>query len=117
MRTIRGRASAHAGFSEWLLQRGTAIYLGGFCLYLLIRFLIWPINEHAAWREWFAQGPVRLAWALAIASLLIHAWIGMRSVYLDYLKPLWVRLTAHFLTALALAAAALWAAQILLEVA
>jgi succinate dehydrogenase / fumarate reductase membrane anchor subunit len=114
MKTVRARPSAHAGFSEWLLQRATAVYLAGFCAYLLVRFLLWPIDTHAAWRAWFGQGGVRLAWALAIASLLIHAWIGMRSVYLDYVKPLWVRLAVQFATAVALAAATLWAVQVLM---
>ncbi len=114
---MRTSASAHAGFTEWLLQRVTAVYLGGFLLYLFVRLLVWPIETFAAWREWFACGSVRLAWALAIASLLVHAWIGMRSVYLDYVKPLWLRFSLQMLTAIGIAGLALWAAQILIEAA
>jgi succinate dehydrogenase / fumarate reductase membrane anchor subunit len=112
---VRSSSAAHAGFAEWLLQRVTAIYLGGFLLYLFVRFLVQPIGTFDAWRAWFAQGAVRLAWALAIASLLVHAWIGMRSVYLDYVKPLWLRFLVQMLTAIAIAALALWAAEILVE--
>ncbi|MEW6332310.1 MAG: succinate dehydrogenase, hydrophobic membrane anchor protein, partial [Pseudomonadota bacterium] len=57
---------------------------------------------------------VRLAWGLFILSLLIHAWIGMRSIYLDYLHPLWLRSGVSLLTALGLLALGLWAARILL---
>jgi succinate dehydrogenase / fumarate reductase membrane anchor subunit len=117
MRPARITVSARAGFVDWLLQRVSAVYLGGFCLYLVARFLLSPITNHAVWTAWFAQGGVRLAWALAIAALLVHAWVGMRSVYLDYLKPLWVRFTVQMLTALAFAAMALWSAQILLKAA
>lgn len=117
MKSPRPTPSAHAGLAEWLLQRASAVYLGIFSIWLLVRFGFAPITDHAAWKAWFAQGPVRLAWALAFASLLIHAWIGMRSVFLDYVKPLWVRVLAQTLLAFGLSALALWAAQILLEVA
>jgi succinate dehydrogenase / fumarate reductase membrane anchor subunit len=115
MKSSRTGVSAHAGFTEWLLQRVSAVYLAGFCFYLAARVLVSPFKSHAAWLEWFAHGGVRLAWALALASLLVHAWTGMRSVYLDYLKPLWVRFVVQTLTALALAAMALWSAQILMS--
>jgi succinate dehydrogenase / fumarate reductase membrane anchor subunit len=46
--------------------------------------------------------------------MLVHAWIGMRSVFLDYLKPLWLRILMHLLTAVFLTALALWSAHILL---
>jgi succinate dehydrogenase / fumarate reductase membrane anchor subunit len=114
MKPARTTVSARAGFVEWLLQRVSAIYLAGFCFYLAVRFLVSPITSHADWMEWFAYGSVRLAWALAIAGLLVHGWIGMRSVYLDYLKPLWLRFVVQMLTAFAFAAMTLWSAQILL---
>mgnify|MGYP005846989643 CR=1 FL=1 len=114
-RSARLPGSAHAGLVSWLLQRGTAIYLGGFVVYVVARLAISPIRDHAAWQAWFASGGVRLAWALAIGSLLVHAWIGMRSVYLDYLHALWLRFTVSFLTALGLIAAGLWAVDILLH--
>jgi succinate dehydrogenase / fumarate reductase membrane anchor subunit len=114
VKTVRPTASAGSGFVEWLLQRISAVYLAGFCLYLTMRLLVLPFPDHYSWTSWFTQGGVRLAWALALTSLLIHAWVGMRSVYLDYVKPLWVRFVVQTLTALAIASLALWAADILL---
>ncbi len=114
-RAPRSPGSAKAGLVQWLLQRATAIYLAGFVVYVVVRLLAAPLREHAAWQAWFASGTVRLAWALAIGSLLVHAWIGMRSIYLDYLHPLWLRFAVSFVTALGLVAAALWAADILLR--
>ncbi len=114
-RSTRGAGSAHAGLMSWLLQRATAIYLGGFVVYVVLRLAVRPIRDHALWQAWFASGAVRLAWALAIGSLLLHAWIGMRSVYLDYLHALWVRFTVSLFTALGLIALGLWAVEILLQ--
>jgi succinate dehydrogenase / fumarate reductase membrane anchor subunit len=115
MKPVRPNPSAHSGLTEWLLQRATALYLAAFLLYLAFRLLTDPPADHEAWRAWFAPGGARIAWALAFAALLIHAWIGLRSVYIDYLRPLSLRLAAYLLTALGLLALALWCAQVLLS--
>ena len=105
--------SSHAGLGEWLLQRLTALYISGFIVYATLRFSIAPIDNYAEWTIWFASGAVRVSWALFVASILVHAWIGLRSVYLDYLHPLWLRVAALILTGTALWALAFWSAQLL----
>lgn len=114
MRRVRSAGSAHAGVTEWLLQRVTSLYMGGFVIYAIVHFSLLPAHDHAAWKAWFAMGYVRIAWALFLSSILIHAWIGMRSIYLDYLHPLWLRFSVTLLTALGLLALTLWAAEILM---
>lgn len=99
---------------QWLWQRVTAIYLAGFVIYVIVELSLSPIRDHADWQAWFAIGYVCLAWAIFILSILVHAWIGMRSIYLDYLHPLWLRSGVSLFTALGLLALGLWAARILL---
>jgi succinate dehydrogenase / fumarate reductase, membrane anchor subunit len=113
-RTPRGSGSAHRGLGEWILQRLSALYLTGFSVWLVARFAIAAPADYAAWKAWMATGGVRLAFALFYLSVLVHSWVGMRSVFLDYLKPLWVRFVAQLLLAFGLLALAFWAAQILL---
>jgi succinate dehydrogenase / fumarate reductase membrane anchor subunit len=48
-----------------------------------------------------------------VVSVLIHAWIGMRDILMDYIKPTWMRLAFQVLTILWLVACAGWAARIL----
>lgn len=117
MRRARSAGSAHAGVAEWLLQRVTSLYMGGFVIYAIAYLSLSSVRDYAAWKSWFATGYVRIAWALFMASILIHAWVGMRSIYLDYLHPLWLRFSVTLLTALGLLALALWAAQILITAA
>lgn len=114
---VRPVSSARAGFMGWLWQRVSALYLSGFLIFLALRFSLAPLSDQVAWKQWFSGGAVRLAWALFILNLLLHAWIGLRSVYMDYLHPLWLRFSVSALTALGLTALGLWAAQILLAVA
>lgn len=110
----RNVGSAGGGLAEWVLQRLSAVYLAGFLLWLMFYFLSGPAPEYAAWKAWLAQGTVRLAFALFFASILIHAWVGMRSVFLDYLKPLWLRFMAQMFLGFGLLVLGFWAAQILL---
>lgn len=106
--------SAHRGLGEWLLQRLSALYLAGFLFWLIVRLSVSPVSGYVAWKTWLAGGAVRLAFALFFLSLLVHAWVGLRSVFLDYLHPLWLRFAVQLVTALSLLALAFWAAQILL---
>lgn len=104
--------SSHSGTGEWLLQRLTAVYIAGFGLFLIARLMIAPLPTHEVWRAWFAGAGVRVGFALFVLSLLLHAWSGLRNVYMDYVKPLWLRFVVSFLTALALLALGLRAAQL-----
>ncbi|HEY5682330.1 MAG TPA: succinate dehydrogenase, hydrophobic membrane anchor protein [Sulfuricaulis sp.] len=114
MERMRSLGSAHAGMMLWLWQRLTSIYMAGFVVYVIVHLSLSPVRDHAAWIAWMALGYVRLAWAVFILSILVHAWIGMRSVYFDYLPPLWLRSIVSLLTALGLLVLGLWAARILL---
>ena len=109
----RPTGSAHTGLREWLLQRVTAIYRGAFVLYVVFRFAIDPITSYTVWKAWFTLPAVRIAFALFFASLLLHSWIGMRSVFMDYVKPMWVRFVVQLATATVLLILALWSVQIL----
>ena len=50
---------------------------------------------------------------LAWLSLCYHAWIGIRDIWMDYVKPVSIRLTLHVLTALWLIGCAVYCAKIL----
>jgi succinate dehydrogenase / fumarate reductase membrane anchor subunit len=48
-----------------------------------------------------------------VVSVLIHAWIGMRDIWMDYIKPTGLRLALEVATLLWLAGCAGWALRIL----
>jgi succinate dehydrogenase / fumarate reductase membrane anchor subunit len=50
---------------------------------------------------------------LAFVALAWHAWIGVRDIYMDYIKPTAVRLTLQVATIVLLFAYVIWAANIL----
>ena len=106
--------SVHAGTSGWLVQRLTSLYLAGFVVFIAIEFVRADAYDFASWRAWWDSVPTRAAAGVFIISLLLHAWVGMRSIFLDYLKPVWLRLAASVATALLLVLLALWGVRILL---
>ena len=97
------------------MQRVTSLYVGGFVVYILSYLIIFPMKTYTVWSEYFAHGGIRLAWGLFFVCLLLHAWVGLRSIYLDYVKPDSVRFSVTIITAVAMVALALWAANILLR--
>ncbi|MFQ5994185.1 MAG: succinate dehydrogenase, hydrophobic membrane anchor protein [Acidiferrobacterales bacterium] len=112
---LRVAGSAHSGLGEWMLQRVTALYISAFLLYLVFRFILAPIDQYQVWKLWFASSGVRVSFALFFASLLIHSWIGMRSVFMDYVKPAWVRFLVSLLTAAGLLLIGMWVTEVLIR--
>lgn len=106
--------STGRGLTEWLVQRFSAVFMGAFVIYLVLRIAVHPVSGYAAWAAFWRAGTVRVAAALFWASTLVHAWIGMRSVYLDYLKPAWVRFSVATVTVFCLAALVVWAAALVI---
>lgn len=105
-----------SGLRAWALQRITALYLGGFTLYLLWLFLFNPPADHAAWRA-LVTGPVSsLAWMLAFLALILHAWVGLRDILIDYLHPPLLRIAGLLLVGLFLTVCAFWALRLLILV-
>ncbi len=111
---MRRTGSARSGLGEWLIQRLTALYMAGFGVLALVYLLMSPRPDYVQWQAWLSGGGVRIALVLFFLSALAHAWIGMRSVYMDYLRPAWLRFTLLSLTLLALLAQGVWVGDILL---
>lgn len=95
-----------SGFKAWVLQRVSAMYLGIYFVYLLVYFSMSAPQSHAELTAWLSAPVVGISMALFFLSLLLHAWIGIRDVVIDYVHPLAIRLTVLTLIALLLLACA-----------
>jgi succinate dehydrogenase / fumarate reductase, membrane anchor subunit len=104
---------AHYGLRDWLSQRVTAIVITLYTA-LLLAVLLWHGGlDYATWRALFAGNAFRLATFLFMASLFVHAWVGVRNILMDYAKPMSVRLALEIVVICALVAYAGWTIQIL----
>lgn len=103
---------AHYGLKDWLAQRITAIVMALYTLFMAIA-VPFGAGSYESWRALMANGLVRFVTFLFIVSLCWHAWVGVRDIWMDYVKPAGIRLTLHMLTLLALVGYAGWAVQII----
>jgi succinate dehydrogenase / fumarate reductase membrane anchor subunit len=104
---------AHYGLGGWLVQRVSAAIMAIYTVILFGVFIVHPPNTYVAWRSLFANGWMRAATLLFLLSLVAHAWVGMRDILMDYIKPTGLRLTLEVLVILTLVIYAAWSVQIL----
>lgn len=76
------------GVSDWVLQRLSAVILGVYSIGLLGYLVLTPDLDYAQWSALFGTTWMRIATLLALISLCAHAWVGMWTVYTDYLTGL-----------------------------
>lgn len=116
-RYTKSPVGAHYGTGDWLLQRLTAVvmvvYTVGF-----VACIAWHAPAtYAEWKGVFSGNVVRLSTMFFVAALLYHAWVGMRDIAMDYVKPTGLRLGLETLIGgvlvfyLIAAASILWGAR------
>jgi len=116
MTTRRIVVGAHYGLRDWLAQRISAVIVLAYVLLLLGSVLTLPELNYGTWAGLFARTWMKVATLLAVLALAYHTWVGVRDIYMDYVKPTGVRLLLQVLTVVALAGYALWAVIILWRV-
>jgi len=104
---------AHYGLSDWLAQRVTALLMALFTIVLVAQLLFGAKLGYERWAAIFSAQWMRVLSFVVIVSLLVHAWIGMRDVWMDYVKPIGVKLALQVFTLAWLVGCAGWAVQVL----
>ena len=104
---------AHYGLRDWLIQRITAALMAVYSVTLAGYLLLQPHLDYDVWTALFSGQPMRTFTLMFLLSLLYHAWIGIRDIVMDYIKPAGVRLAIHVLVILVSLLYAIWAVQIL----
>lgn len=104
------------GLRAWLWQRVSAVYLAVFILTSLLVLGLDAPRGYLAWRALFAHPLVGVAVVLFFAALLIHAWVGIRDILIDYVPRQGLRFALLGLVILGLLAMAVWVLMIILSV-
>ncbi|WP_018715164.1 succinate dehydrogenase, hydrophobic membrane anchor protein [Brachymonas chironomi] len=106
--------ASHYGVGDWLVQRATAIVMAVFTLALILAviFTSGPLT-YASWSGIFAATWMKFLTFATVISICWHAWIGVRNVFMDYIKPVGIRLALQLFAAVWLIGSAGWAAQVL----
>ena len=112
-RYTKNPVGAHYGVRDWLLQRLTAVVMAGYTIFVIFALLVHRPLNYAAWRVVFAETWFQVGTMLFIASLLYHAWVGMRDIVMDYVKPTGIRLALETAIGGVLILYLIWSASIL----
>jgi succinate dehydrogenase / fumarate reductase membrane anchor subunit len=96
------------GLRTWLVQRFTAIYLALYVLAIPIFAALSGPLDYDRWKAWLGAPWVGIATALFAVAVLLHGWIGVREVLIDYVHALWLRLLLLAASGLVLLGSLLW---------
>jgi succinate dehydrogenase / fumarate reductase membrane anchor subunit len=83
---------AHYGMGGWLAQRFTAVAMIVYTVILMLAFFGARDFSYDGWAGLFARPWMKVATLVMLASLAYHAWVGMRDIWMDYVKPTGIRL-------------------------
>jgi succinate dehydrogenase / fumarate reductase membrane anchor subunit len=104
---------AHYGLRDWLSQRITAALMALYTLVVVVQLLLPGPLGYEKWAGLFAAQWMKVATFVVIVALGQHAWVGLRDIWMDYVKPVGLRLCLQVLTMVWLVGCAGWALQVL----
>lgn len=76
----------HQGLRDWIIQRVSAIVMAVYAIFLMAYIVFHPDLSFTDWYQLFAASWMKVATLLFILALLYHAWIGIWTVFTDYIK-------------------------------
>jgi succinate dehydrogenase / fumarate reductase membrane anchor subunit len=111
--TKRIVTGAHYGLRDWMAQRVTAVLMALFTIVLLAQVIFGGPLGYDRWAGIFSQQWMKTLTFVVIVALLYHAWVGVRDIWMDYIKPVSVRLALQVFSIVWLVGCAGWAIQVL----
>ena len=110
-RTVVG---AHYGLRDWLSQRVTAALMVLFTVVVLVQLVAskGPIG-YDLWAGIFFFFFMKVLTFSVIVAMAWHVWVGVRDIFMDYVKPVGLRLALQVFTIVWLVSCAGWGIQVL----
>lgn len=105
---------AHYGLRDWLSQRVTAGLMALFTIVVLAQLIFTkgPIG-YDLWSGIFSSQWMKVLTFSVIVALAWHVWVGVRDIFMDYIKPVGIRLGLQIFTIVWLVGCAGWGIQVL----
>ena len=101
------------GLSDWLVQRVSAVLVGAYFVFIVAYFLCHPDLNYQQWQALFSATFMKIATFLVVLSICAHAWIGLWTVFTDYVKCACLRVILEVLLILLLLSYVIWSICIL----
>ena len=101
------------GMRDWLSQRATATLMAIYTVLLLAQVLFGGPLGYDRWASIFSAQWMKVATFVILVALGWHAWVGVRDIWMDYVKPVAARLALQVFTIVWLVGCIGWAIQVL----
>lgn len=106
----------HQGLRDWVVQRLSAVYMAVYFITLIAWLVCHPGLSYAEWHSLFGMTGMKVATMLLLTALLLHAWVGIWTIFTDYVKCAVLRAVLNSLVWLMLGACFVWGLLILWSV-
>jgi succinate dehydrogenase / fumarate reductase membrane anchor subunit len=111
------KSKGNDALQGWLAQRITASLMAVFTLVVLLQVIFNKGSMgYDKWAGIFASQPMKLFTFVVILAMAWHVALGMKEIYMDYIKPTALRLALRVFSVIWLVACAGWAIQVLWRV-
>ena len=111
---------SRSGVSDWVIQRVGAVVLLAWFLFIGYTILTLGDAGYLEWRALFSRLWMKVFTLAAVLALFGHGWVGMWTVFTDYLtrgslgaSAAWVRFVVQVICFVVLLLYVVWAVQIL----
>ena len=105
---------AHYGLRDWLAQRVTGALMALFTFVVLANVLFTKGDiGYDKWAGIFSSQWMKALTFSIFIAFAYHVWVGVRDIWMDYVKPVGVRLVLQVFTMVWLVACLGWAIQVL----
>ena len=99
---------SRSGLRDFVLQRLSAVILAVYILFLTFYFVMHSPVYYDDWQLLFDNNWMRIVTILALLSLMVHAFIGVWTIFTDYIKCACLRGLLIALLALGLLSCLIW---------
>lgn len=101
-----------SGSRDWIMQRISAVVLAVYAVVMVAFFLFNGSVGYEQWVMFIMSMPMRLLSLLAIVALAVHAWVGMWTVFTDYIKSTGLRIALQAAMIIAILVYLFWGVMI-----
>lgn len=97
-----------SGQRAFVAQRLSAAVMLAAVIVGALRVALGPAPTFEGWRAWSGGFPGAVILLLVAAAVIVHAWVGLRDVVLDYVHAVAIRLAILLIIAAGLSGLAGW---------
>ncbi len=102
-----------SGLYDWMMQRISAVMLFLYAIFIMGYLLLHPHLTYSQWSSLFSSTWMRIFSLLTLLSIGVHSWIGLWSIFTDYMKKTGVCFFFQGLCGLLMFIYVIWGIQVL----